>query len=180
MKANYHTQWAEAFAIAAELSRRRYTVAFTLSNAPPPAFDLVCVAPSGCAFKVEAKGTSGRSFIRTRKAILEMPLREDLFLIVALLPTGPSSAFRFFIMTHEEIRHVWQETPSQMASGKPYVLGHEGLKWKVVAQHENEWSKLPGKHCYESLSQSNRQMLQLLTRVLANGRTNKRSPSADL
>lgn len=140
---NYHIQWAGEFAIAAELSRRHYTVAFTLGSAPPPAFDLVCVAPSGCPFKIEAKGTSGRSFIRTGKAILEMPLRKDLFLIVALVPPAPSSAFRFFIMTHEEIRRVWDETPRAMASGEPYVPGHEGLKWKVVEPHENEWRKLP-------------------------------------
>ena len=42
-------------------------------------------------------------------------------------------------MTHEEIRRVWDETPRAMASGEPYVPGHEGLKWKVVEPHENEW-----------------------------------------
>ena len=76
---NYHIQWAGEFAIAAELSRRHYTVAFTLGSAPPPAFDLVCVAPSGCPLKIEAKGTSGRSFIRTGKAILEIRCEKIFF-----------------------------------------------------------------------------------------------------
>jgi hypothetical protein len=104
---------------------------------------MVCVARSGYPFKVEAKGTAGPAFIRTGKAILEMALREDLFLIVALLPSNQNFPFNFFVLTHNEIRGVWQRTPKEMASGKPYVTGHEGLKWKIVEAHKDRWDKLP-------------------------------------
>src|SRR6185369_11672498 len=140
---SYHTQWAGAFAIAAELSRRLYTVAFTLGNAPPPAFDLVCVAPSGRPFTVEAKGTASPNFVRTGKRILELPLQNNLFLITALLPSGPNSLFRFFVLTHKELRQAWDATPKQKASGEPYVEGHEGLSWALLVANENQWSKLP-------------------------------------
>ena len=132
----YHTQWAGAFAIAAELSRRNYTVAFTVGNAPPPAFDLVCVAPSGCPFKVEAKGTGAPTFVRTGRKIFETSLQSDLFLIVALLPS-------FYIFTHDELRQIWQQTPRTQASGKPYVEGHEGLTWRSIAERHDRWDKLP-------------------------------------
>ena len=139
----YHTQWAGAFAIAAELSRRGYTAAFTLGNAPPPAFDLICVAPSGRPFKVEAKSTAAPTFIRTGRKIFELPLQNNLFLIVALLPYNRDPGFSFFIFTHDELRHIWQETSRKKRSGEAYVEGHEGLTWRAVEAQKDRWDKLP-------------------------------------
>lgn len=139
----YHTQWAGAFAIAAELSRRGNTVAFTLGNAPPPAFDLVCVAASGRPFKVEAKGTATPTFVRTGRKILEMPLQSDLFLIVALLPSERHPSFNFYIFSHEEPREIWRQTRRTKTSGEPYVEGHEGLTWRAIEAQGNRWDKIP-------------------------------------
>jgi hypothetical protein len=114
------------------LSRRGYAAAFTLGNALPPAFEVICVAPGGCPFKVEAKSKATSTFIRTGRKIVELPLQEDLFLIVALLPYNRDPGFRFFIFTYDELRHIWQETPRKKRSGEAYVEGHEGLTWRAA------------------------------------------------
>jgi hypothetical protein len=93
----YHTQWAAQFAIAAELSRRGYTVALTLGNAR--ALDIICTAPSGLTFRVEVKGTASRTFVRTGNKILDMDLQESLFMVVVLVPYE-ETPFRFlFLLT---------------------------------------------------------------------------------
>ena len=120
----YHTQWAAQFAIAAELSRRGYTVALTLGSAKT--LDIICTAPSGSPFKVEAKGTTNPEFIRTKKIVLEMELQQDLFLIVALVPGG-EAPFRFFVLTHEDVRQERAAQPLTKKSGELYVPGLAGL-----------------------------------------------------
>jgi len=136
----YHTQWAAQFGIAAELSRRRYTVALTLGNARR--LDIICAAPTGRPFRVEAKGTTNPSFIRTGNKILEMDLDEDLFLIVVIVPPN-ESPFRFFVLTHEEIRQERLSQPQTKRSGAAYVPGHDGLRWATIQKHESRWDKLP-------------------------------------
>jgi hypothetical protein len=137
---NYHTQWAAQFAIAAELSRRGYTVALSLGSAKT--LDILCTAPSGRAFRIEAKGTTNATFIRTGLNILEMDLVEDLFLVVALVPAD-EFPFRFFVLTLEEIRQERLSQPQTKRSGEAYVPGHDGLRWAAIQKHESRWDKLP-------------------------------------
>ncbi len=139
--ANYHTQWAATFAIAAELSRRQNVVALTLGNAET--LDMLCVSPAGSSFKVEAKGSATINFIRTGKRILEATPRLDLFLIIAVLPSGDKEPFRFFVLTHQEACTAHKGYPKTKRNGKPYKSGNEGLKWATIKQHEDRWDKLP-------------------------------------
>jgi hypothetical protein len=115
-------------------------VALTLGSAKT--LDILCAAPSGRPFRVEAKGTTKPDFIRTKKRILEMDLQEDLFLIVCLVPPD-EAPFRFFLLTHEEVRKERAAQPLTKKSGDPFVPGHDGLKWASIQKHESRWDNLP-------------------------------------
>jgi len=55
-----NTQWAAQFLVAAELTRRGYTVSFTMGNNTPFA-DLMVGAPTGKQFWVDVKGLAQKS-----------------------------------------------------------------------------------------------------------------------
>jgi hypothetical protein len=57
-KRGHQTQWAEQFAVASELCKRGYEVAFTMGNATPLA-DLMVVSPVQREnFLVDVKGST--------------------------------------------------------------------------------------------------------------------------
>jgi len=141
-RSRHHTGWAGVLAAAAELSRRSYDVTITLGNTPTT--DLLAAAPDGLAFRVEVKSASTPNFVPIQKAILEAPVRSDLVFVIVLVPRIPEQPFRFFIMTHADVRDAWKTTRKTTKLGQPYKPGWEGLKWGAIAPHENCWSKLPG------------------------------------
>jgi hypothetical protein len=53
-RASDPTQWAAQFAVASELYKRGYRVAFTLGN--QPAVDLMVRSPTEKLFKIDVKG----------------------------------------------------------------------------------------------------------------------------
>ncbi|SRR5579872_4342752 len=85
-------QWAAQFAVASELCKRNYEVAFTLGHNTPLA-DLMVISPRKQHFLVDVKGLSAcNPWIVKRK-----PPREGLFYVLAFVPqTEPN---RFFILT---------------------------------------------------------------------------------
>jgi hypothetical protein len=141
-RAKHHTSWAGVLATAAELSRRSYDVTITLGNTPTT--DLLVAAPDGSAFRIEVKSASTPNFVPVQKGILEAPARPDLIFVIVLVPRKPQEPFRFFVMTHDDVRAAWQATSKSKKSGEPYKPGWEGLNWRSVTAHENCWSKLPG------------------------------------
>jgi hypothetical protein len=129
-------------ATAAELSRRLYDVTITLGNTPTT--DLLAAAADGSAFRVEVKSASTPNFVPIHKAILESPVRSDLVFVIVLVPRETTESFRFFVMTHAEVRAAWNVARKTTKLGQPHKPGWEGLNWGAVATHENCWNKLPG------------------------------------
>src|SRR5947208_3433816 len=76
----YHTQWAGQFYVAAELTRRKYSVTFTLGNVPHT--DLCVISPNNKMFRVEVKAQSTKSFWIVRRHDEE----EDHFYVFVYLP----------------------------------------------------------------------------------------------
>jgi len=144
MRANrskHHTWWAGVLATAAELSRRSYDVTITMGNTPTT--DLLAAAPDGPAFRVEVKSASTPNFVPIQKSILESPVRDDLVFVIVLVPRQLKDAFRFFVMTHADVRDAWKATRKTTKHGQPYKPGWEGLNWGAITSHENCWNKLP-------------------------------------
>jgi hypothetical protein len=133
------TQWTAQWAVAAELARADYEVAFTGGNTPMA--DLMVRHRDGRLFSVDvkgsrptnAKGTRGNSFWAAPK-----PLDPNLFYVVVLVGRDRAQD-QFFITSQAEwhgliadygARHSGQENP--------------GFDWADILPFKDRWDKLPG------------------------------------
>jgi hypothetical protein len=138
----HQTQWAAQFAVASELIKREYEVAFTTGNHPQK--DLMVISPGGVAFTVDVKGlyTKNAWVVRTR------PTVKGLFYILAHVPTGLPN--QFFILTQHEVDEGIRNNLSGWKSRKKakglaadesrYV---DGFNWKYAVTFKEAWQKLP-------------------------------------
>jgi hypothetical protein len=92
----HQTQWAAQFAVASELCKRGYEVAFTSGHTTPVA-DLMVVSPEAKEmFLVDVKGLYRKNpWLLKRKSP-----RANLFYILAYVP--PDEPNQFFVMTQQQ------------------------------------------------------------------------------
>lgn len=136
---NHGSKWTAEFAVAAELSRRGYTVAFT-QGSHTPGYDLIAAAPNGEAFAVDVKGMASRGtwLVKNKES------QATLFYVLALVPPAKvgGKPDQFFILTQEEVRAcIWA-----YCDRHPHQKDHgmSGFDWIDAVPHENAWGKLPG------------------------------------
>lgn len=131
----HFTQWAAQFAVASELCKRGYEVAFTSGNKTPVA-DLLVVSPSSKdTFLVDVKGLYRKNpWIVSRK-----PTRQNLFYILAFVPRDEPN--RFFVLTQAEALNLIQQELRRLERAADYPV--TGFAWKLAEKFENAWDKLP-------------------------------------
>jgi hypothetical protein len=89
---SHQTQWAAQFAVASELCKRGYEVSFTLGHTTPVA-DLIAISPvSKRALLIDVKGL----YRKNPWLIKRKETRENLFYILAYVPTEQPNDFSFF------------------------------------------------------------------------------------
>ena len=135
-----NTQWAAQFLVAAELTRRGYTVSFTMGNNTPVA-DLMVGASSGKMFWVDVKGLAQKSpWLLRPKAN-----RPDLYyILVYLTPLANQPNVRqpdrFFVLTQPEANTL----VSNYAKAHPGDKGTmPGFGFNDPRAAEDAWHKLP-------------------------------------
>lgn len=102
----HYTAWAAVLATAAELTRKQYDVTLTFGNTPK--VDLLCSIPdSEKQFKVQVKGITNKAGLRVQKNFFEGSTQQNLVFVIVLV--SKDQPFRFFIMTHEEVRAAWSK-----------------------------------------------------------------------
>jgi hypothetical protein len=89
-RSKHQTQWVAQFAVASELCKRGYEVAFTMGNHPLK--DLMVNSPNGTAFAVDVKGLHKKNTWPVSKR----PANSTLFYVFALVPDKAPN--RFFIL----------------------------------------------------------------------------------
>lgn len=129
------TQWAAQFAVASELCKRGYEVAFTQGNATPLA-DLMCVSPrTNTMFLVDVKGLGRRSMWMVK----DKPARAGLFYVLAFVP--PGAANEFWVLPQADINRLLAE---YRASGIKYLPTHpSSFNWTQPAAFQDRWDILP-------------------------------------
>ena len=65
---SHQTQWAGQFGAAHEMTRRGYTIAFTMGNTPNT--DLLCKSPKGYAFSIQVKSLSSKTYFLYQESFL--------------------------------------------------------------------------------------------------------------
>jgi len=93
-RSSHRPQWAAQFAVASELCKRGYEVAFTMGNHPSK--DLLVYSPNQVAFSVDVKGLYKKNFW----AVRPKETRPNLFYILAFVPDEGEN--QFFILTQEQ------------------------------------------------------------------------------
>lgn len=138
----HRTQWAAQFAVASELCKRGYEVAFTMGN--HPSIDIMVTSPRGCPFGVDVKGLYKKNFWAVRaKAI-----RTDLFYVLAFVPDDSSN--RFFVLTQSQVNteiaaDIERARSRAIARGAPGETAERfpGIGWRFAETYEGQWSALP-------------------------------------
>ena len=91
----HRTQWAAQFAVASELCKRGYEVAFTMGN--HPVVDLMVISSNQTSFGIDVKGLYKPNFWGVRAK----PPKVNLFYVFALVPDDRPN--RFFILTQAQV-----------------------------------------------------------------------------
>lgn len=128
------TQWAAQFAVASELCKRGYEVAFTMGHTTPDA-DLMVMSESRRTFLVDAKGLYKKNpFVIKQKAT-----RADLYYILAFVPDEGKN--EFFVMSQEEVQRLSKAELKRLGRSEDYSM--PGLSWPCVQPFKNKWDTLP-------------------------------------
>jgi hypothetical protein len=134
----HQTQWAAQFAVASELCKRGYEVAFTMGN--HPLVDLMVISPKNRSFLVDVKGLHRKNFW----LVSPKPNRADLFYVLAYVPAGEPN--RFFVTTQRKVnQQIMRSIRLMKAAGRnmekelPFV----GVKWSTAESFEDRWQVLP-------------------------------------
>ena len=131
----HQTQWAAQFAVASELCKRGYEVAFTSGHTTPVA-DLMVVSPmSKEMFLVNVKGLYRMNpWLIKRKS-----QRANLFYILAYVPADEPN--QFFIMTQTQATQLIQDELERLKRADTYPV--TGFVWKLALPYQNAWAILP-------------------------------------
>jgi hypothetical protein len=131
----HQTQWAAQFAVASELCKRGYEVAFTAGQNAPLA-DLLVISPkTKRMFLVDVKGL----YRRNPWLIKLKALRKNLFYILALVPAG--AANEFFVLTQKQATRMMRSELRRLRRPPNYPI--TGIVWKLAQPYKDAWDILP-------------------------------------
>jgi hypothetical protein len=131
----HQTQWAAQFAVASELCKRGYEVAFTSGHTTPIA-DLMVVSPTTKQmFLVDVKGL----YRKNPWLIKRKPTRTGLFYILAFVPTGEPN--QFFVLPQESVLDSIKNELARLKRSESYPV--TGFVWKTALPYQDAWHLLP-------------------------------------
>jgi hypothetical protein len=139
----HRTQWAAQFAVASELCKRGFEVAFTTGN--HPSVDLMVRSPKkGVTFGVDVKGLYRQNFW----VVKSKPFHDGLFYVLAYVPDGDRN--RYFILNQMQVNaEVAAEFERARLRAQSKGRTDEkaglfpGVGWKFAEQYEEAWGSLP-------------------------------------
>ena len=139
---NYLTQWAGQYAVAAELTRRGYLVAFTLGNAI--VFDLLCQPTSGgAAFGIQVKSLGSKGYF----PISDLDCGEPSdYLILVYVPPRIEMPLEFYIATRAEYQQTaasYVPPRRRLPEGQPYATFSPGVQYQAIGAYKDRWNVLP-------------------------------------
>jgi hypothetical protein len=140
-RSSHRTQWAAQFAVASELCKRGYEVAFTMGN--HPSVDLLVNSPNEVAFSVDVKGLYRKNFW----AVRAKEIKHNLFYILAFVPDEGQN--QFYVLTQERMNKEI-EADLTLARTRAAAKGRSdekignftGLTWGG-----RKHTRVPGKSC---------------------------------
>ena len=131
----HQTQWAAQFAVASELCKRGFEVAFTLGHSTPLA-DLMVISPeTKQMFLVDVKG-----LYRKNPWLIKLKApRKNLFYILVYVPADQPN--EFFVLTQEQVGQLVRDELKRLKRPTNYPV--TGIVWKLVLPYKDAWRILP-------------------------------------
>jgi len=138
----HRTQWAAQFAVASELCKRGYEVAFTMGN--HPSVDIMVKSQNGVSFGVDVKGLYKRNFWVVRSK----PSQANLYYVFAFVPDGRPNDF--FVLSQVEV-NTEIESEFRSARLRADAKGRSTervelfpcISWKMAEKYKDCWQTLP-------------------------------------
>ena len=141
-RAVHRTQWAAQFAVASELCKHGYEVAFTMGN--HPTVDIMVRSPHGQAFGIDVKGLYKPNWW----VVKPKDPREMLYYVLAYVPDEGGN--RYFVLDQEQLNaEIAAELERALARAVAKGRSGEkagafpGISWKFAERFENAWGNLP-------------------------------------
>ena len=139
----HRTQWAAQFAVASELCKRNYEVAFTMGN--HPSVDIMVKSPNGVAFGIDVKGLYKKNFWVVKPKLPQ----DDLYYVFAFVPDN--SPNEFFILTQAQVNmevelefEAARERAKRKGRSTEKVELFPCIPWKEADKFRAQWKNLPG------------------------------------
>lgn len=133
-RSGHRTQWTAQFAVASELCKRGYEVAFTMGN--HPSVDLMVHSPNQEAFLIDVKGPYKENYW----AVSAKKTKPNLFYVLAFVPDQDDN--RYFILTQAQVN---EEVEADLAVARARKVSETftGITWKRAEHYEGAWDVLP-------------------------------------
>jgi hypothetical protein len=135
------TQWAAQFAVASELCKMGYEVAFTSGNHPQ--IDLMVRSPKGESFDVDVKGLYRKNFFLLNP---NKEVREKLFYVLAYVPAGGTN--EFFVLSQADAHRAARDDidrarARQIAKGGTgeKAGAMPGISWEAAKRYKDLWKE---------------------------------------
>jgi len=131
----HQTQWAAQFAVASELCKRGYEVAFTSGHTTPVA-DLMVVSPSAkTMFLIDVKGL----YRPNPWLIKRKPLRDNLFYVLTFVPVGKPN--EYFVLDQGQVHALIESELGRLKRATDYPV--TGFNYKLAEPYRDAWERLP-------------------------------------
>jgi hypothetical protein len=131
----HQTQWAAQFAVASELCKRGYEVAFTMGHATPIA-DLMVVSPvKKTMFLVDVKGLYRKN---PWVVGLKEP-RDNLYYVLAFVPVGRAN--EYFVLSQEDANALIGNELKRLGRASDYPV--TGFLFGLAKPFREMWERLP-------------------------------------
>jgi hypothetical protein len=146
MNQRYFTQWSGQFYVAYELTKRGYTVTFTLGTAQNT--DLTAISPKGKTFRIEVKSLKKDNYWFFKYPTLTSEDDFWFFVITGEIGDSPSIA----IMSGAEVKREWEYCYDYDCRHNPSNLRYDkfkyslwGIKQGVMKKYRERigWNMLP-------------------------------------
>jgi hypothetical protein len=131
----HQTQWAAQFAVASELCKRGYEVAFTSGHTTPIA-DLMVVSPIEKAMLlIDVKGL----YRPNPWLIKRKPLRDNLFYVLTFVPVGQPN--EYFVLDQGQVHSLIESELERLKRADDYPV--TGFSYKLAEPYREAWTRLP-------------------------------------
>jgi hypothetical protein len=131
----HQTQWAAQFAVASELCKRGYEVAFTSGHTTPIA-DLMVVSPvEKTMLLIDVKGL----YRPNPWLIKRKPRRDNLFYVLTFVPVGQRN--EYFVLDQGQVHSLIESELGRLKRADDYPV--TGFSYKLAEPYRDAWARLP-------------------------------------